>query len=66
MNSIILNVAIVYGTAYVTKEVISHSIYYTVYYSAVYVKNRAVEKIYSYFTKEPHQIDDGIELIMVA
>ncbi len=66
MNSIILNIAIVYGTAYVTKEVISHSIYYSIYYSAVYVKNRAVEKIYSYFTKEHQQIDNGVELTMVA
>jgi hypothetical protein len=65
MNPIILNVAIVYATAYVTKEVISHSIYYTVYYSAVYVKNSAVEKIYSYFTKEPLQIDNDVEQIMV-
>ncbi len=65
MNSIILNVAIIYGTAYVTKEVISQSVYYTVYYSAVYIKNCAVEKVYSYFTKEQKQ-EDELELIMVA
>jgi hypothetical protein len=66
MNSIIINVAIAYGTAYVTKEVISHSVYYTVYYSAMYVKNRAVQKIYSYFTNTPKQIENDIELIMIT
>ncbi len=51
MNSVIVNVAFVYGTAYITKEIISRSVYYTVYYSAIYVKNKAVEKIFSFFSK---------------
>ncbi len=65
MNSIILNVAIVYGTAYITKEVISHSIYYTAYYTALYVKNRTVEKVYSYFIKEYTPPLNGIELVVI-
>ena len=64
MNSIILNVAIVYGTAYMTKEVISYSMYYTAYYSALYIKNRVIEQIYSYIKKDPPS--QNVELTVIT
>jgi hypothetical protein len=60
--NVVTSVIVVYGTAYVTKEIISYSIYYSIYYSALYVKNRTVEKIYSYFTRPEHVVNLDLEV----
>lgn len=55
MNSIVLNMAIIYGTVYIQKEIISRSMYYAMYYGMTYIKKRTVEKISSHFNKESAQ-----------
>jgi anaerobic C4-dicarboxylate transporter len=63
MNGIVIGVVVVYGTAYVTEQVINYTAYYTVCYTATCVKNimiSTVREMYDKLLKKDEECE-GIE-----
>jgi hypothetical protein len=61
MSSILINIAYVYGAAYVTKQAIN----YGVYYSALYAKNFVVNKAYSWYYPEEREREQNLNVIVM-